>query len=124
MPREFNPGDSDFLRGVALYNARRFWDAHEAWETLWRRGRATEWADFIQGLIQVAAAFHKLFVQANPASAARILARGVHRLERYPCAFGGLQLEAFVDALRRSHASIEELRDGIAADPGLAPRLA
>jgi uncharacterized protein len=42
-------------RGVALYNAGRFWEAHEALETVWRRSAPPERALW-QGLIQAAAA--------------------------------------------------------------------
>jgi len=48
------PGDAA-RRGVALYNAGRFWEAHEALETVWRRSAPPERALW-QGLIQAAAA--------------------------------------------------------------------
>ena len=41
--------------GVALYNAGRFWEAHEALEAVWRRSPPPERAAW-QGLIQAAAA--------------------------------------------------------------------
>lgn len=43
-------------RAVAHWNAGRFFEAHEDWETLWREaeGARREW---LQGLIQFAAAF-------------------------------------------------------------------
>ena len=47
----------DFNRGIQLFNAGKFWHAHEAWEQVWRRHHE-ESRLFIQGLIQMAAAFH------------------------------------------------------------------
>jgi len=46
-----------FDRAVLHFNARRFFESHEDWETLWHEaeGPHREW---LQGLIQVAAAFH------------------------------------------------------------------
>jgi hypothetical protein len=46
-----------FDRAVAHWNARRYFEAHEDWETLWNdaEGPRREW---LQGLIQFAAAFH------------------------------------------------------------------
>jgi len=41
--------------GVALYNAGKFWQAHEALETVWRRSAGPE-RPLWQGLIQAAAA--------------------------------------------------------------------
>jgi len=50
------PDLAAFVReGVRLYNAGRFWEAHEAWETVWRAAPAAERAAW-QGLIQAAAA--------------------------------------------------------------------
>ncbi|MGC8642066.1 MAG: DUF309 domain-containing protein [Isosphaeraceae bacterium] len=50
-----------YLRGVALFNAGYYWEAHEAWEGLWlaqrRRGAI---AAVIQGLIKLAAAGVKI----------------------------------------------------------------
>lgn len=41
--------------GVRLYNAGRFWEAHEAWEAVWRAAPDPERRTW-QGLIQAAAA--------------------------------------------------------------------
>lgn len=43
--------------GVDLFNHGYYWEAHEVWEGLWRvAGRAGQLADFLKGLIKVAAA--------------------------------------------------------------------
>jgi predicted metal-dependent hydrolase len=49
----------DFNRGIQLFNAGKFWHAHEAWEQVWRRHHEDSRL-FMQGLIQMAAAFHLL----------------------------------------------------------------
>ena len=46
-------------RGIRLFNAGEFWEAHEAWEEIWQR-RAEDGRFFIQGMIQLAAAYHQL----------------------------------------------------------------
>jgi predicted metal-dependent hydrolase len=44
------------LRGVDLFNHGFYWEAHEAWEGLWHAcGRKGVLADFLKGLIQLAA---------------------------------------------------------------------
>lgn len=46
-----------FRRGIALFNAGYYWEAHEAWEGLWHaHGRQGPTADLIKGLIKLAAA--------------------------------------------------------------------
>ncbi len=45
--------------GIDLYNAGLYWEAHEAWETVWHTKKGREWA-FYQGMIHVAAALLKI----------------------------------------------------------------
>jgi uncharacterized protein len=46
-----------FLRGIALFNAGYYWEAHEVWEALWHAyGRHGVLADVIKALIKLAAA--------------------------------------------------------------------
>ena len=49
--------DRRLMRGVAHFNAQEYFEAHEVWEELWLVAREPE-KTFLQGLIQVAAAFH------------------------------------------------------------------
>lgn len=46
-----------YLHGIDLFNHGYYWEAHEVWEGLWRAaGRAGSTADFLKGLIKLAAA--------------------------------------------------------------------
>ncbi len=46
-----------YLLGIDLFNHGYFWEAHEAWEALWHTaGRSGPIADFLKGLIKLAAA--------------------------------------------------------------------
>ena len=45
--------------GIALFNSGEFWEAHEAWEEIWGN-HPEDGRFFIQGLIQLAAAYHQL----------------------------------------------------------------
>lgn len=48
---------SDYLFGCDLFNHGYFWEAHEFWEGLWHAaGRKGITADFLKGLIKLAAA--------------------------------------------------------------------
>jgi len=42
-------------RGIELFNAGRYWDAHEVWEHEWMPDRRGPDSGFFKGLIQVAA---------------------------------------------------------------------
>lgn len=50
----------DYLQAIDLFNHGYPWEAHEAWERLWiAAGRRGETADFLKGLIKLAAAVVK-----------------------------------------------------------------
>jgi hypothetical protein len=50
-------GEDEFLWAVDLFNHGYYWEAHEAWEAAWKeQGRRGREADFIKGLIKLAAA--------------------------------------------------------------------
>ena len=64
---------------------------------------------FLQGLIQVTAAFHHL-QRKNPQGTALLLQAALGRLERYPARFGDISV---TDALRRHSRMVASSR----ADP-------
>ena len=51
--------DERFYRGLEEFNGERFFEAHEVLEDLWHEYREAD-RIFIQGLIQIAAAFYHL----------------------------------------------------------------
>jgi protein N-terminal glutamine amidohydrolase len=87
-------------RGADLYAREAYFAAHEAWEERWRAAGDPDERRVLQGLIQVAAAHHKLRAQGKPESAARLLARGLAKLEPGPPALGGYAVAAFAAATR------------------------
>lgn len=95
-------GDShDYLRGIDLFNAGYYWEAHEAWEGLWNAcGRAGRTADFLRALIALAAAGVKWRqgsargLSTHAGRAARLLGN----LERPR--FMGLDIESLAPAAR------------------------
>ena len=75
-----------FDRAVEHWNARRFFEAHEDWETLWNdaEGGKREW---LQGLIQFAAAFVH-YERGGAAGFARLVRTAAEKA-------GGCEGEAF-----------------------------
>jgi hypothetical protein len=95
--------DDALARGVALFNSHAFFEAHEAWEERWRVEKDETERRFLQGLIQIAAAFHKLLVLRSTDAAARLLARGLAKLEACPPREGFV-----VGAFRNAARAIDE----------------
>jgi predicted metal-dependent hydrolase len=93
-PLDDAEADELFREGVALFNASRYWHAHESWETLWRAA-PEEQRDFYQGLIQVAAGL--LHLQRRNARGARNkLADGLAKLRSYEPAHRGIFLSELI----------------------------
>jgi hypothetical protein len=89
-----------FALAERLHNEGEYYEAHEAWEEIWTNEGNDEWRIFVQGLIQVTSAFHKLFFQKEPRGAARLLERGLDKLDKYPADYLGVALAPFRDACR------------------------
>ncbi len=102
-----------FLRGARLFDDGQFFEAHEAWEERWLVEREPGPRTFLQGLIQVAAGFHKLRAVRDRASAARLLAKGLAKLESQPDGMEGGSLRPFCDGVRA-------WRDALAGAAGAA----
>lgn len=65
----------EFLWGIDLFNRGYYWEAHEAWESVWNAaGRRGPIAGFVQGLIKLAAAGVKVR-EGRPAGVRRHTAR-------------------------------------------------
>ena len=87
-----------FLRGIDHFNAREFWEAHEAWEELWLVAE-TDVEQFLQGLIQVAAAYHHV-KRGTLRGAVRLFDAGLARLANFPDRFCGVDRGAAERASR------------------------
>lgn len=84
--------------GVARFNARQFFEAHEAWEEVWLEA-TREMRPFYQGLIQVAAAFVHLQRNEYPGTV-RLLDEGLRKLAAYASPCEGVDLTSLIVASR------------------------
>ncbi len=84
----FDWTEGALAEGLRLYDAGEFFTAHEAWESVWLNAPEPE-KTFLQGLIQVTAAFHH-FQGNNRLGTVLLLQAALRRLDRYPPGFGGI----------------------------------
>jgi predicted metal-dependent hydrolase len=111
-------------RGAALFNQGLYWESHEAWEELWLE-LSDEPRLFVQGLIQVAAGYHKATVQMQPRGCVKLLTSALAKLDPLPPDFMGVETRRFLPAVRRT---LEEARRWLAGevaaiDRSLLPRI-
>jgi len=110
-------------RGRALFNARLFWEAHEAWEEAWMEEEG-DTRLFLQGLIQVAAGYYKAFVQSQPVGCVKLLGTGLDKLRPLDGGFGGIALSAFVAQVEATLLSARAWQAGGAPiEASTVPRL-
>lgn len=110
--------EDKFRRGREQFNARAFFDAHETWEEIWLSAPEPK-KTFLQGIIQVAAAFHH-YSRENSSGAHSLLTAGLAKLERFPADSYGLKLEELRASVRWW---IAELAAGRNPDLARLPRL-
>jgi predicted metal-dependent hydrolase len=105
-----------FLRGIAEFNRGEFFQAHETWERLWLGASGSE-KQFLQAVIQIAAAFHH-WSRGNSSGTLSLLLRANAALVDFPRTYEGIQLGRF----RRETSRWVEILDRGGA-PRVLPRI-
>ena len=87
-----------YLYALDLFNHGYYWESHEAWESLWlAAGRVGARADFLKGLIKLAATCVKAR-EGNPRGVARHAARAIELLSpRASETYCGLDVGKVID---------------------------
>ncbi|MFV0446655.1 MAG: DUF309 domain-containing protein [Planctomycetaceae bacterium] len=116
---------ADYLRGIALFNAGYYWEAHEVWEELWHAaGRRGTVARFLKGLIKLAAAGVKQY-EGRPVGVQRHAERAVQLLSEVARAvspnaiYAGLPLAALTSLAAAVTVASPESWNGSPPLPGL-----
>lgn len=101
--------DADDLldRGIGLFNAGRYWDAHEAWEEAWTPDRHGPDRGFYKGLIQVAAGcLH--YGRRNRRGTVNKWRGGAAYLRPYLPAHKGVELASLVALVEANLKTVED----------------
>ena len=84
-------------KGIEEFNRGHFFEAHELWEEAWNEVVGEE-KRFYQGLVQLAAGYHKLsLAQSN--GARKLLERGNQTLSDFPPDYAGIDLTALRESV-------------------------
>jgi uncharacterized protein len=102
--------------GIRLFNDGEFFEAHEVLEDTWRAAPPQDKA-FLQGLVQLAVAFHH-FSTGNKVGAASVLNKGKCNLENYPHAHKGVEVASLISRITEWQ---QALADG--HPPGSPPQI-
>jgi hypothetical protein len=102
---KFDWREGPLAKGLRLYEAGEFFTAHEEWETVWLLSPDPE-KTFLQGLIQLTAAFHHL-QRDNRLGTILLLQAALRRLDIYPDSFGGISVALLCSEIRERLRSLE-----------------
>jgi hypothetical protein len=92
--------------GREAMRARRFFPAHEAWETAWKQARGTDEAEFFKGLSQMGAGYVHL-MRGNAHGTVTLLRRASGRVGKYPDGHHGIHTLALRDKLEADIARVQ-----------------
>ena len=104
--------------GIDRFNAHEFWHAHESWERIWLSAEEPE-KRFLQGLIQLAAAYHHV-QRRTYRGGVRLFDAAMKKLADFPDGFLGVDRSEVVKAAMRHRDSIDR---GEAIDASHYPKL-
>ena len=111
MPLDWSCGA--LAEGLQSYKSGEFFLAHEHWEGVWLKCEQPE-KTFLQALIQITAAFHHL-QRKNLIGAASLLRAAMRRLDAFPTAYGGIEVEDLRASVRAWLRALDR------EDPSLRP---
>ena len=104
---KYDPEDwENYDKGIRLFNRQKFFEAHEAWEEIWRRTTDEEDKTFLQGLIQAAAFF--VHVQKKDGSGLDLYQAAAEKLQHYRRGYWGADIEKFLESFRIIREKIEK----------------
>jgi hypothetical protein len=92
--------------GRAHMREQRFFPAHEAWETAWKKARGTGDEEFYKGLSQMGAGYTHLR-RGNPHGTMVLLRRAARRIGAYPDPHLGIRTADLTERLLSDAARVE-----------------
>ena len=96
-----------FVEGARLFNTGKYWEAHEAWEDVWR-GQKGGARIYVQAFLQMAAAYS--FVRLAKLQGSRYLfEKALEKFERFRSVDVGLPLDSLVDGMGGMLAQLDSI---------------
>lgn len=109
---------AEFLCGVEQFNRGEFFAAHETWEAIWLPASGPDKV-FLQGIIQLAAAFHH-GQRGNLPGALSLSRRALEKLAVSPGCYRGIRVGRLREQASRW---VENWENGSLAVPGALPKI-
>ncbi|MDC0748898.1 DUF309 domain-containing protein [Polyangium mundeleinium] len=101
--------EAAFNRGLEAYHAGCHFDAYDIWTQVYQDEQNETNRRFLQAIIQVTNAMHKVRHNAELRGSVHLLERALIKLDALPDVHGGIDLATFRDATRTCLAEIKRL---------------
>lgn len=108
--------DTRLRQGITLFNQGRFFESHEAWEPFYLETEDVN-KPFLEGLIQLAAAFRLYRDFGELKGAVRMVYQAVIRFENYQPAFLEIRVKQLSEAMESWAKAAEAAGSGPVAQP-------
>ena len=109
------PYEPRYLAGIVLFNRGDFFEAHEAWESLWMETYDTD-RPFYQGLIQAAVGLCH-FCNGNVRGAVKLYHSSRGYLQRFGTQHLGMNLDDFWGQMERCFAELLAVAEPVRGTP-------
>ena len=110
-----------FVDGIALFNEKKFYDAHEAWEELWSEYRSKDDL-FIQGLIQLSVAFFHI-TNLNLKGSSNLFKKCLPKLKKFPINHRNINVSEIIICAENSEKKVNSIKKVDEFDWKLAPKI-
>ncbi|MFO0587714.1 MAG: DUF309 domain-containing protein [Polyangiaceae bacterium] len=91
--------DRLFEEGLNTYESGEHYEAHERWEELWNEEEDDGERLFLQALIQLASAVHKLLHDVEPRGSLRLLDSALRKTAHLPAEHRGIDIASLRQAI-------------------------
>jgi uncharacterized protein len=111
--------DARLREGIRLFNERRFFESHEVWESFYLEAEEPH-KPFLEGLIQVAAAFRIFTDLGESKGPVRMVYGALIRFENYQPAYLNIRVKELSEALE---AWAKQTEKGTGEPPATIPKI-
>tara|TARA_A100001037_G_C14719239_1_gene443884 strand:- start:44 stop:448 length:405 start_codon:yes stop_codon:yes gene_type:complete len=110
-----------FVDGIALFNEKKFYDAHEIWEELWSEYRLKDHL-FIQGLIQLSVAFFHI-TNLNLKGSSNLFKKCLPKLKKFPINHRNINVSEIIICAENSEKKVNSIKKVDEFDWKLVPKI-
>ena len=99
-----------YCYGIDLFNYAYWWECHEELEALWHEvGHESEQGQFLQGIVQIAAACLRRFMDDDDDAGLSLAEKGLAKLRTFAGVYMGIDVPGFCNDVRAYFSDVRSL---------------